>query len=163
MAEDSEESKQDGNSKDDQPQNMHEKEGLARNRRRTAVADLTKSHVGDLDTGTQSIGTTTPVGNAINPADRIRPKAFDGARRREGQRTEIYIAVVIGGFRRQADGVGNILRSDCKDEDEKRKEENDGNRGCREEDHVRRALKACVIGARFRAGRGRETSVMELS
>ena len=145
MAWDSEESKQDGNSKDDQPQNMNQKEGLGRNRRRTPVADFTKSHLGDLDTWTQSIGTTTPIGNAINSADGVRPKAFHGAIIGGRHRTEIYIALVIGGFRRQADGGGNILRSDCKDEGEEWKEENDGNRRCREENHVERVLSTRLI------------------
>lgn len=79
----SEKPKQDGEAEHDEPDDLDQKEGLARDRARlaTAIADLAEPHLGDRGSGAGGVGAATPVGHAIGAADRVGPEAVHGAGR----------------------------------------------------------------------------------
>jgi hypothetical protein len=67
----SEKPKQDGEAEHDEPDDLDQKEGLARDRARlaTAIADLAVPHLGHPGAGVGGVGTATPVGHAVDAAD----------------------------------------------------------------------------------------------
>jgi len=77
----SEKTKQDGEAEHDEPDDLDQKEGLARDRARlaTAIADFAVTHLGDPGAGAGGVGTATPVGHAVDAADRVGPEAVHGA------------------------------------------------------------------------------------
>ena len=66
--------------KHNEPDNVDEKEGLAG----ATIADLAESQLGDLDAGAEGVGAAAPIGNAVDAADGVGPKAVDGAGRGHG-------------------------------------------------------------------------------
>lgn len=79
----SEKPKQDGEAEHDEPDDLDQKEGLARDRARlaTAIADLAETHLGDPGAGAGRVGAATPVGHTVDAADRVGPEAVHGAGR----------------------------------------------------------------------------------
>lgn len=79
---------------------MDQEEGLARERSRSAIADLAEPQLGNLDAGTESVSTAAPVRHAVDSADWVGPEAIDGAGGRQGPSTaeiSVTTAVVFGG------------------------------------------------------------------
>lgn len=74
---------------------MDQKEGLAGERARPAIANLAKSELGDLDAGAQSIGVAAPVGDAVDATNWVGPEALDGAGGRHGSSGAV-ISVTFG-------------------------------------------------------------------
>lgn len=75
----SEEAAKDGESEDDEPYNVEEKEGLPGHEASSAVADLARPPLGDAGAGARRLRTATPIRRAVVGADRIGAETGDGA------------------------------------------------------------------------------------
>lgn len=110
----SENAEQDGKSEDDEPDNVHQKESLSRERGRTAITYLTETQFGNFGVRTPRVRAPTPVGDAIDAANRVGSEAFHGARRRGIRRREdaTDILIIVDVIRGKPKDGGLVLGSD---------------------------------------------------
>lgn len=104
---------------------MHQKKRLTRERDGTSTADFTESGSGDLSARTGSFGAATPVGDAVDAANRVSSKAFH--RTGDWRSSGAEIVVFVGGFRGQKKDGGRIVVLGSNQGKEGEGEDGDGN------------------------------------
>lgn len=110
----SEKSEKDRNAEDDEPDNVNQEQGL---RGRTAIPDLAKPQLGDLDAGALGVGAAAPVGDAVDAADRVGAEAIDGADDRGARQRGAAAGAGVGVGGQFDDGVRSDGGEGAEDED----------------------------------------------